>query len=261
MSVAVGGDRRERDGRLFAGLLGDAPGMVLLQPFACRDEAGERLGQLGDEPLPGRRRQVVAGEHRFAHGGEMAEAGDDPIERERRDLGLGILDQHQAGLGRSHLGDRSRDGARQRRAVGDGGLRLRTAGGDRIDQVGVDQQRRIFQHPARHLRLVGGKPQDHRRGRELAERERLGQRGAHQRRRIVELHDERALGSGAVVRREIGIEVSARQGGGGVAPLGGWCGAHPVQELTNDHVATDAMMGWLAALSVRPMLCSLAPEA
>ncbi len=38
-----------------------------------------------------------------------------------------------------------------------------------------------------------------RRRRVLAERERLGQRRAHQRRRIVEQHDQRAFGGGAIV--------------------------------------------------------------
>ena len=149
-------DRGERDGRLLAGLLGDALGVVLLQPFARRDEAGERLGELGDQRLPGRRRQIVARQHGFADGGEMAEAGDDAVERERRDLGLHVLDQHQTGLGRADLGDGGGDGARQRGAVGDRGLRLRAAGRDRIDQIGVDQERRMLEHPARHLRLVGG---------------------------------------------------------------------------------------------------------
>ena len=77
-------DRGERDGRLLAGLLGDALGMILVQPGARGDEAGERLGELGDQRLPRRRRQIVAHQHRFADRGEMAVARDDAVERERR---------------------------------------------------------------------------------------------------------------------------------------------------------------------------------
>ena len=57
------------------------------------------------------------------------------------------------------------DRARQIGAARDRGLRLRPPGGDRIDQIGVDQQRRMLEHPARDLRLVGGEPEDDRRRR------------------------------------------------------------------------------------------------
>jgi hypothetical protein len=78
--LAVGGDRRERNGGFFAGLLGDALGVVAGQPFACRNEARERLGKLGDQPVPRRRRQVGAREHGFTYGSEMPEPINDPIE-------------------------------------------------------------------------------------------------------------------------------------------------------------------------------------
>ena len=41
---------------------------------------------------------------------------------------------------------------------------------------------------------------------------------------------------------QIGIEIGARQRGGGFGPLAGWRGAYPLEKLTNDHAATDA---WL----------------
>ena len=110
------------------------------------------------------------------------------------DLGAVVLDQHQAGLGGTDLGDGGGDGARQIGAARDGGLRLRPSGRDRIDQIGVHQQRRMLEHPARDLRLVGREAEDHRRRRRFAERQRPRQRFAHQRRRIVEQHDQRAFG-------------------------------------------------------------------
>ena len=156
------------------------------------------------------------------------------------DLGAVVLDQHQAGLGGADLGDGGGDRARQIGAARDRGLRLRPAGRDRIDQVGIDQQRRMLEHPARDLRLVGGEPEDHRRRRVLAERQRPRQRFAHQRRRIVEQHDQRAFGGGAVIGGEIGIEIGARQCGGGLGTLGGTRRTHPLEKLTNDHASTDA---------------------
>ncbi len=224
-------------------------GALLLEPSARRDEAGKRLRELRDQRLPGRRRQVVAHEHGLANGGEMAEAGDDAVERERHDLGERVLDQDETGLGRTDLGDGGGHRARKLRAVGDRGLRLRRAGRDRVDEIGVEQKRRVLQHPGRDLGLVGGEAEDHRRRRLLAEGQRTRQLGANERRRIVEQHDERALGSGAVIRREIGIEIGAGERGGGVSPLGGWCSTHPLEELTNDHDATDATMSSLSYAS------------
>jgi hypothetical protein len=197
---------------------------------------------LGDQRLASRRRHIVADEHGLADGGEMAEALDDAVERERHDLGARILDQHETGLGRSDLSNGGGDRAWKLRSVGDGGLRRRLPGRDRVDEIGVDQKRRMLQHPGRHLRLVGGKAEDHRRWRLLAERQRAGELGAHQRRRIVELHDERTFGGGAVIRREIGIEVGAGERGGGISPIRSGCIAHPMEELTYDHDATDTTM-------------------
>jgi hypothetical protein len=110
----------------------------------------------------------------------------------------------------------------------------------------------MLEHPARHFRLVGGEREDHRRRREFAEGERLRQRDPHQRRRIVEQHDQRALGGGAVIRREIGVEIGAGQGGSGIATLRGRSGAYPLEKMTNDHVATDATSARFATTPGNP---------
>ena len=114
-------------------------------------------------------------------------------------------------------------------------LPLRLAGCDRLDQIGVEQQRRALQHRRGHVRLVGGERMHHRRRRVLAAGEDLGERAAHQRRRIVEQHDHGALGGGPIVVGEIGIEVGARQRAGGFGALAGGSGTQPMQELTDDH--------------------------
>jgi hypothetical protein len=162
---------------------------------------------------------------------------------QRHDLGLRILDQHETGLGRSDLGNGGRHRARQIGAVRDRHLRLLLTGRDRVDEIGVEQQWRVLQHPGGDFRLIGGKTEDHRGWRLLAESQRPCELRANKRRRIVELHDECAFGGGAVVRREIGIEIGAGECGGGIAPLGGGCVAHPIEELTNDHDATDTTTG------------------
>ena len=146
-------------------------------------------------------------------------AFDHAYERERCDLSAFVLDQHQTGLSATDLGDGRRDGARQRRTPGDRHLDLRLPGCHCVHEVGIDQERRMLEHPARYLRLVGGEPENHRRRRVLAERQRLRQRLAHQRRGIVEQHDQRALGGDAVVRRKVGVEVSARQRAAGVGAV------------------------------------------
>jgi hypothetical protein len=134
-------NRGQDDRRLLARLLGHALRAIFLQPCARGDKAGERLRKLGDQPLARRRGQIVAGQHRFANGAEMTEALHDPVERERRNLGARVLDENQAGLGRADFRDRRRYGARQRHATRNGELRLRPEGRDRVDQVGVDQER------------------------------------------------------------------------------------------------------------------------
>ena len=155
---------------------------------------------------------------------------------------LRILDQDEAGLGHADFGD----GGGDRRGSGDrfaiASLHRRTAGRDRIDQVGIDQQRRMLEHAGRDVRLIGGERENDGRRRVLAEGQRPRERGAHQRRRIVEQHDQRAFGGGAIVGREIGIEIGARQCAGRIGALGGGRGTQPLQELTNNHVSTDATM-------------------
>ena len=72
-------------------------------------------------------------------------------------------------------------------------------------------------------------------GRLRAPRQRLGERPPHQRRGVVEQHDHRALGGGAILVRQIGIEIGPRQGAGRLGALAGGGGANPMEKLTDDH--------------------------
>ena len=71
----------------------------------------------------------------------MAMALDDAVPRERRQLGIGVLDQFERGRGDADFGDRGADRRRQIDAAGDGALHLVIAGRDDVDEIGVDQKR------------------------------------------------------------------------------------------------------------------------
>ena len=109
----------------------------------------------------------------------MAETRDNAVERDGRDFGRGVLDQHQGGFRRSDLGDRGGHRARQLPPARNGGLRRRPGGCDRIDEIGIEQKRRACEHVARDLGLIGGKADDDRGRRVLAGAEGLSQRRAH----------------------------------------------------------------------------------
>ena len=84
----------------------------------------------------------------------MAVAFDDAVPRKRRQLGVWIFDQFERSRGGADFGDRGADRGREIHAARDGALHLAVSGGDDVDEVGVDQQRRMFEHRKRHRRLV-----------------------------------------------------------------------------------------------------------
>ncbi len=71
----------------------------------------------------------------------MAVTLDDAVPGERRQFGIGILDQLERGGRGADFGDRGADGGRQIDAAGDRALHLAIAGRDDVDEVGVDQKR------------------------------------------------------------------------------------------------------------------------
>ncbi len=165
----------------------------------------------------------------------MAEPLDNAVEREQRDFGARIFEQRKTRLRGADFRDRGGNRARQQEPRCDHGLRLRMRGGDEIDQVGVAQQRRTLQDRCGNQGLIGRKRMhDHRRC-GLARGEHLGKRAPHQRRRIVEQHRHRAFSGGAIIGRQIGMEIGARERGSGIGPLTGRGIAQPLQKLTNNH--------------------------
>ena len=71
----------------------------------------------------------------------MAVALDDAVPGERRQFGIGVLDQLERRRGGADFGDRGADRRRQIDAAGDRALHLAIAGRDDVDEVGIDQQR------------------------------------------------------------------------------------------------------------------------
>jgi hypothetical protein len=67
----------------------------------------------------------------------------------------------------------------------------------------------------------------------------LGHRLAHQRRRIVELHQQRAFGGGAIVRGQIRNQPGPRQSPRCLCPLACRSGPYPTDELPNDHCPSE----------------------
>jgi predicted metal-dependent hydrolase len=70
------------------------------------------LRELGNQGLAGRRRQVIALQHRLPHGPEMTMTRHDAVERQRCDRGTWIFDQREAGLGTADFGNGSGDRTR-----------------------------------------------------------------------------------------------------------------------------------------------------
>ena len=65
----------------------------------------------------------------------MAEAFDDAIDRERRDIGVRIFNEREASLRRADFGDGGGEEARQHGAPSDHHLRFGLTGGDQIDLI------------------------------------------------------------------------------------------------------------------------------
>ena len=129
------------------------------------DEAGKRLGQFRDQRLAGRRRQAIAREQRLADGSEMAEARNDAVERDRRNLGAVrfSISTRQAS-GRSDL--RRLPRTPRMAAARDWRSRLASPCGPPVATASTrsasTSKGECCKHPARDLRLVDGECEDHR---------------------------------------------------------------------------------------------------
>ena len=114
-------------------------------------------------------------------------------------------------------------------------MHVAVSGGDDIDEVGVDQKRRMLEHGKRHRRLID-RQRLHDGGRRIgAARKHFGHGLANQRRSIVEQHQQRAFGRTAILLGHVGKEQRAGQRPRGLRALAGGSSAYPTDELPNDH--------------------------
>ncbi len=203
LHVLAARPRRDVHGGAIARLDRDALGTIGAQPVPRHDELRKGLGELGHQSGARRGRQILQHQHRLADRGEMAVALDDAIPGERRELGVGIFDQLEGCRRAADFGDGGADRHRQRDTAGDRALHLVIAGCDDVDEIGVDQKRRMFEHGQRDGRLVRRQRPHDRCRRIRAARKGLGHRLPHQRRGIVEQHQERAFGRDTVVMGKV----------------------------------------------------------
>ena len=242
---------REVDGRLLAGFLRDALGPVLVHPVARDHEARERLGQLDHQRVSGRGRQVGPGEQRLADRREMAEA--------LRRCGRARIARCRRWDSRSASGRpppiRPRRARPRPSAAASRAARSRSASVRRRPRRNRPDRSRAAaaSAPARRsdVRLIVDQRVHH--GRPAHRRSRRARRRAqaHQRRGIVEQQDHRAFGGGAIIRREIGVEIGAGQCAGRFRALGGFRGTDPLQELTNNHDQPTQRAASRAAIASR----------
>ena len=228
--------RGDGDGCLLARFARDAMGVVDVQPRPPGDKAGQRLGQLGDQSLPRSGGNIVAFKQRFADRREMTETLDDAIDGKRRDVGIAVFDQQQTGFRACRLRQSRRRPSTAMRPGSQStpGSWLRPSRPHRPDQR---RRRAATAHrPAR--RSAADRP----RARATIAGGALGLAAS------TSASARRTSGDGssssisiapsAAARsseRQIGIKIGARQSTGCLGPFTGRCGAHPVQEIADDH--------------------------
>ncbi len=200
-----------------------------------RDETRERIGERRNQRLPGLGRQIVARKQFVAHGGEMAVALGDPRERGTRQFGCRIFEHGETGRCGPDFRECRRHRTRNHLAGSDRNLKPLLPACSEIDEFEIEERRRAFDHDFRDVELILGKPDQHRAGCILAVRQRLGERAAHLRRRIVQEHGHCRFGCHAVAARKIGVEIGACQCAGGIGAFARRRSLDPLQKLANDH--------------------------
>ena len=226
---------RKRHCRLFAGLARDALSMVGIEPATRGDKIHQRLRRpwrQSQAASPPRDRRAPATLREWR---DFPKTLENPIDRELGDLGFAIFRKHQTSLGRADLGERSRDRALQAGTARDGHLDVFVSGGDSVDQISVDEERRQRQDRRSDLRLIGCQRQHHGRRRTGACRQNVGQRPPYHGGGVIEQHQHRAFGRRGIVRRKIGIKVGARQRCCCFGPFAGRRGSHPIEKMADDH--------------------------
>ena len=162
--------------------------------------------------MPAVRRQPRVADQRLAHKRQMAVPFGHPAKAQRCNVGAAVGEKRHAGFRFADFGDRRRK------------LRMETTGRSAISfcvafwptatrsiRSASREQRRARQAPGGDFRLVGRQRIDDLERRVMAERQRLGERQPHFRRGVVEQQRQRRFGRAAVLEREVGVDIGARQ--------------------------------------------------
>ncbi len=169
----------------------------------------------------------------------MAVPLHDAAVRNRLKSGGCVCDQLERSGGGPDFGNRCADRCGKLAAPRDRALHLGIAGGDDVNEIGVDQKRRIFENGSRDRGLVD-RQRLYNDGRRMgAACEHIGHGLTYKRRGIVKQPQESALSGGPVIIRQIGNQPGSRQRSRCLCPPTGRSGSYPADELPNDHGPAD----------------------
>ena len=231
--------RRDIYGRAGAGLPRNAAGAVSAEPIAPDYELGQRVRQLCNQRKSDRGRQIFHHQHLFADCREMAVPLDDAAVRNRLKSGGCVCGQLECSGGGPDFGNRCTDRCGKLGAPCNRALHLGIASGDNVNEISVDQKRRIFENGSRDRGLVD-RQRLYNDGRRIgAACEHIGHGLTYKRRGIVKQPQESALGGGAIIIRQIGNQPGPRQRSRCLCSPGGRSGSYPTDELPNDHGPAD----------------------
>jgi hypothetical protein len=188
--------------------------------------------------LPHWRRQILSRQKILADRCKVAEAFDDPVDGERRDIGAWVFQQYETRVSFTNLGHGCGTPRVNRH-------RFATAICASARPVAIRSTRSSSRSSGENSstgRATSGWSAAKAMHNDLrglfARCKDFRKRAANQRRWVVQQHDHRAFRGSEIVGRQIGVKICACQCGSGLCPLPGRCLAHPLQKLTNDHGKT-----------------------
>jgi hypothetical protein len=227
------GTRGHRDDGALASLAGLLLEALGLGPAASREgvQASRQGSRQGQADLD---RQIGPAQQHLAHRGFVAEPLDDPLEAAIGDPSARVGEQVEHGVARADFGERPRDGRGNPGAAGDRPLSRGVGESRLVDEFRVAQDRRMFEHRRRDVALVLKEARERSPRRVRRACQGLRHRGADGGRRVVEHGEERELRLVPVLRREVSVKESPRQGADGLGAVVLGRGLRPQDEVPDE---------------------------
>ena len=188
-------------------------------------------------------RKIAAPADRLPDRAVLPEAGDQPFDREPRQVCAGIAAQDARRVNAAHLGQRAGDRSRNAGTPRHRGLGSVVAERHGVDQVGVVEDGRAFEHQCGNVGLVCRQRQEQVAGHVDRRRHGFGQSPPDERRRVVEQDGQRPLGFGMRESVELGIEERPGEAGRGVGAFLGAGLLCPGEKLRYQHGAPVQLSG------------------